>query len=722
MDLKSFIEDRLKLTQVQFAELIGEEQSDVSRWVKSGEPPLVVIEKIAQRTGTDFNTLLGYKKPIPKAFELNSTWEKADFTKRSLTDYISSALEKMELPDEQRKSYLDDLYNGVQSRIVKPKITIVGRSDTGKSTLINALLGMDKLPTAWTPTTSIAVYIKHIADKPAYIEEDVWVFANRVGEEDLWNERLLYDEGYCRKWKIGAGRYEILSSFGTRQGENYTKNAGSAVMFLDAPILNTCDIIDLPGYGTDTESDDNITFKVTQRADIIIYLSQANGFMRIEDITYLKSNIRELPIWERSGENKLKPLSNLFVVASQAHTINNGNPDELQKILNTGCSNLLKTLPDEYWSDRKNASGYNADDYGPNELKKRFFAYTTDIPDLCKKFDEEFRIILEALPLVINDRAKQFVSEYIKFHKPNLLHEIEKYEGIVRARDKYILLLKSIEDNELSRVQENDGRKKKIRLDIKRLCSESINEFAQYCSEEINTDALVAQIEVRGVKRKKEDIEQFGSQLSSIIHEKCTIILAEKSENLSELTEGYLSGFSKSIQMTFANCHIRSDFDTGFHFVSTLAKFGVAGGFSAFIAGNAVRAGASLFFAKGLGGGAVALSSAVGGPIGIAVGLLIAGTLGVVEIFGGGWKTKVAKKIVKAFEEDNIVEKYRIGIYEYWEQTGAAFEHAATALDNDWEEYVKNLHETVDGYDVEKIEYKIASLKCVTDFFDNIPL
>lgn len=177
------------------------------------------------------------------------------------------------------------------------------------------------MPTSWTPTTSIAVYIKHISDRPAFIKEYALVFNNHLGSENMWNERQLYDEQYCRSWKIAAGGVEILRSFGTRQGENYDKEAGAAVIFLDAPVLKTCDIVDLPGFGTETESDDNITFAATQKSDVIIYLSQANGFMKIEDITYLKRNINELPVWENKSSNALSPLSNLFIVASHAHTV-----------------------------------------------------------------------------------------------------------------------------------------------------------------------------------------------------------------------------------------------------------------------------------------------------------------------------------------------------------------------------------------------------------------
>ena len=168
----------------------------------------------------------------------------------------------------------------------------------------------------------------------------------------MWNAKRLDDEEYCKKWKIASGKVDILRKFGTRQGGGLSTKAGSAVVFIDAPILLNCDIVDLPGFGTETRSDDEITFKAAQRTDILIYLSQANGFMRIEDSTYLKQNVRNLPVWEKKGENKLKPLSNLFVVASQAHTVNYGNKVQLDNILSSGCENFEKTLSKEYWNSR----------------------------------------------------------------------------------------------------------------------------------------------------------------------------------------------------------------------------------------------------------------------------------------------------------------------------------------------------------------------------------
>ena len=726
MDLKSFREDKLNIkTQTAFAELIGVDQSSVSRWEKDPDSiPFQIIQRILEKTGASYEELTGWKKPIPDPLNVEDTWKKVDFTKCTLSEYIANALEQIKLSEEDRKAYIDDLSTGINASLIKPKVAIVGRSDTGKSTLINALLGVDKMPTSWTPTTSIAVYIKHISDRPAFIEEDAWVLTNHLGSENMWNERQLYDEEYCRSWKIAAGGVEILRSFGTRQGENYDKAAGAAVVFLDAPILKTCDIVDLPGFGTETESDDQIMFAATQKSDIIIYLSQANGFMRIEDITYLKRNISELPVWEDKNTNTLSPLSNLFIVASQAHTVNSGNRAQLTEILDVGCKNLLKTLPNGYWAEREKASNYTYDNDGYAELRARFFAYTTDIPDICKPFNEKLTEILEALPVIINKKTIAFVRSYVASRKPNLIGEIQKYEGMVTEREKYEVLLKEIEQNELSRVRDNDIRKKNIRTEISRLQTESIDEFSSYISSVINVDALVKLIRKQGIKNKRNDVELFGSSLQSMLQAKCESILKVKSETLSEKTKDYITAFSESIAKPFENNSINVDFDAGWAFASALSALGMIGGFGTFLASTI--SGVLLFAGAGLGIGTSiwfgVVTSSIFGPIGIAVGLLIAGGLGIAKLFGGGWEKGVAKKIVSAIEKNNIPSKYRTGITHYWEQTGSAFEQAAAKLDEDWNAYVENLRQIINSYDINEIQHKIATLKMLSIFFDNIPL
>ena len=726
MDLKSFREDKLKIkTQAAFAELIGVDQSSISRWEKDPDNiPWQVIQTICMKTGATIEEVTGWKKPVPEALNIKDTWEKADFTKHTLTEYISLALEKMDIPEEYKKAYIDELRSGIAFNLVKPKVAIVGRSDTGKSTLINALLGTDKMPTSWTPTTSIAVYIKHVSDKPSFIEEDAWVFTNQVGEETMWDERKLHDEEYCRSWKIAGGGVEILRSFGTRQGENYDKEAGAAVVFIDAPVLKTCDIVDLPGFGTETESDDNITFATAQKADVVIYLSQANGFMRIEDITYLKRNIKGLPVWEKNGENSLAPLSNLFIVASQAHTVSNGNRIQLKEILDVGCTNLLKTVSEDYWLDRKTTSGYDYDNNGYQELRSRFFAYTVDIPDLCEPFHTALTEILEALPSIIDKRTKDFIKNYVESRKVIMANEISKLAGLLSEREKYVGLLEEIEKNELFRTRENDDRKSQIRAEIARLSHESVEEFSSFVAETINVDALVKRLKSQGIKNKKADIELFGSSIQSMIQGKCEKILNQKSEVLSQKTSEFIDSYSSSISHSFEKNDIKIDFDAGWAFASALSTVGLLGGFGTFLAstvyGTVIFAHAGLSFGTSVLAGA--FSASVLGPIGIALGLVIAGGLGLVKLFGGGWEKSVAKKIVATFDENNINEQFRTCIKEFWKNTEDAFNKAAAMLDADWDNYVANLRNTVKEYNVPELQHKVEVLKYLSEFFDRIPL
>lgn len=58
MDLKSFREDKLKITQSAFAKLIGVEQSSISEWEKNPDSiSLSVIQKILEKTGVSYEEL-----------------------------------------------------------------------------------------------------------------------------------------------------------------------------------------------------------------------------------------------------------------------------------------------------------------------------------------------------------------------------------------------------------------------------------------------------------------------------------------------------------------------------------------------------------------------------------------------------------------------------------------------------------------------------------------
>jgi GTP-binding protein EngB required for normal cell division/DNA-binding XRE family transcriptional regulator len=723
MDLKSFRENKLKMTTEAFAKIIDVKKSDLLEMEKDeNKITVTILQKIASKTGLRFEDIIGYKKPEPKPINSANMWKKPDFTKRNLVDYIRTSLDKYNISNRIQNAYVNDLNTGINGLIKKPLVLFVGRSDAGKSTMINALLGVEKMPTSWTPTTSIAVYIKHASDRPSFIKDDVWIFANKRGNASMWDVSRIQDQEYCLSWKIGSGDVTMLKSFGTRQGDKYKENAGSAVVFVDSPILNNCDIIDIPGYGTENSNDDIIKNDVTQVADVIIYLSQATNFMQIGDINYLKDNISRLDVIEKRNENSLNPFSNLFIVASQAQNVDHGNVENIKTILDTQCDALVNTLPDKYFKTREQLSGYKYKTANARqELRARFFAYTTDIPDLCEPFNNDLTALLESLPSIIDEKAKNFVREYTKNRKPNLSAEIKKYEGIIKEHDKYIALLSSIEENEPERAYNNSQRNKEL-LDFIRSCkNESRAEFINYFALNINKDAIKKFIKERKVKNKKEDVEQFGSWLQSDLQSHCEGILRLKSENLKNKTTDYVKAFSDGISTSFDSNNVKIDFDAGWEFTKSLAKFGVFGGLGSFILGISSFAIGSAAFVAGV-GGTIALISAGLGPIGVAVGVLTAAVLGVIRLFGGGWEQSIAKKIVEAYEKEDVNGKFLKGIDKYWGDTEKAFNHAASDLENEWLRYVEDLRQTVDSYDMDDLQLNLSTLRTIEDFFENIPL
>lgn len=191
MNFKSLREDKLKYTKEQMAKLCNVDLATIDEWEENNNPPMKAIEDIAKGTGLDFNSILSYEKPVVEKIVLKDNWQKADFTKKTLFTYIDDNLDKLNISKELREKYLDELQEGLNQNLIKPKISFVGRSDTGKSTLINSLLGENMMPASWTPTTSIAVYLKHSNDKPNFMKNNVCIFSSTLDGEDAWNEKKI---------------------------------------------------------------------------------------------------------------------------------------------------------------------------------------------------------------------------------------------------------------------------------------------------------------------------------------------------------------------------------------------------------------------------------------------------------------------------------------------------------------------------------------------------
>lgn len=731
-DLKDFRQNVLKMTQEEFAKLIGVRQDSVSRMEKTPEAiDLTILLKIAEVTGTTLDELVGYKKSLPKALQVENTWESSAFIKKTLLEYIKTKAEDLPLSSEIKyEKIIRDLEKMINTTLVKPSVAIVGMSDAGKSRLINSLLGIDKMPTSWTPTTSVSVHIKHIDDRPAFIMDEVWIFK---GDKNGFDTKKLYDEQYCKRWQIANGPASILGEYGTRQGEKYDiEEASAAVVFVDSSILQICDIVDLPGFGTgDRRNDDILAQKSREFADVVVYMSIANGFLRATDIEFIKSTINSLPVIENK-ENGLRPLNNLYVVASQAHTVDNGNKTELTKILDAGSNRLFNLVPEEIWENREEQSGYI---HTEATLRNRFFTYTTDKPYLRDSFENEIKQLLEKLPSIINRNAIEAIKKHIEDLKLHLKREINQYKGFLEEREIYKKKLDDITKNEPIRINENEKAREAVINSIKTLHKETIIDFEQVFTSVISVDNIVGIIKEKKYKKKKEEMELLAGYLSSKLQAKMQTILKLKSEELNKVIDKYLKDFN--VQINKFESELKSHdipFDSVKIFASGLAGLATFGGLAIW-ASTLGNLGAYILVAKGVsvlsalgisvaGGtaGAASLVAAIGGPITLGIALAVIVGLSVFAFASGGWQKSIAKKLVKEYSKKDALGQFVLEINKFWIDTESAFNTAADHLDSEWRKHVEDLHEMVNASSIQEIQESILKAERLQCFFDEMPL
>ena len=733
MVLKDFREFHLKMNQQQFAEYLGLSLEKIKEYEEKPDViPFGIFKKLADKTGMTLDEITGYTPPKVEPIKPDPTWDLADLTRKTLIDYIKRFSENWQkVWGELYYKHIDELETGVQNAIKKPKIAFVGRSDVGKSTLINCILGDDKMPVSWNPTTSIAVYIKHVNDRPAFITDDVWIF--KRDETDAWDENRLDDEEYCNQRKIACGGIDILKSYGTHQGDQFNEDkVGAAVIFSDSEVLKNCDIMDLPGFGTGKKGEtDSDTLKVSAGADILLYMMLANGFMRDEDFAYLQNALEQLKPLESVDNSEIGYLSNLFIVASHASAVNGGNPDQLKRILARGCSDFYKSFSDDFWKEREKASGVK---YTEESLRKRFFTFDPKIPDLCRDLEKNLKSAAELLPKLIDEKAKLFVKGFAESKSINLDEEIKSYNKMVSEKEKYEAMLEEIDKAEPERVNTAQNARMEVKGKIGDLCRTSISDFADQYSRIISVDHIVDTIDKKDLKNKKEDRNILLAHIASALKTELESVVEKKSEELKKIIDDYISEFQASaMNAKIGSLGINFTFNAKTAFASGLAGLATFGGL-AFWASTLGNLGAYILVAKGVsilaalgistGGTAAVISgiAAIGGPITLAIALSVLATATIFSIFSGVWKKSLAKQIVKAYDKENALEKYKQILNKFWDDTQIAFDAAADNMEKEWQEKVANLRGLINNYDVDDLLRRIKAAGEMKGFFTDIPL
>lgn len=507
--LKDIRLNSLGFSQAEMAQRLNMSLSDYLS-IEDGEIKLDLLMRLAQSVNMSIEELLSSQKE-EVSFEIEDKWTTIDEIKEGLNAFLKtqeSTIKK--ISDPYFSKQLDNLVKTVNTLARKPRIAVVGKSDVGKSTLINCLLGSKSLPEAWTPTTSIIIYARHISERPKYLKDNVIVFKSD-SSNSVWEPSRSDDEKYTLSLQIAKGDYALLNEYGARKnGAVIYHEATAAVVYIDSPILRNCDILDLPGYGTGDRKEDDSLLRQVNGVDILIYMSLANGFFRGDDILWLQNELPNLNNLSKDT-NELKPLDNIFIVASQAHTVANGSMEQLSLILDKGSERFESTLPKDYW---KRMGMKVKHDY----FRSRFYTYSTNQKDLRKDFDESLSSILEILPQLLAANISETVHSHIKNSIKEVENHVRSFRGILDARDKKKKIVAEIEKGRTSGLRKIENLKSTLKKDIEQFQSKSCRQFTAEFNETVTVDYIKSIIKDRGYKNKEDDIRLLVATLSNEIN------------------------------------------------------------------------------------------------------------------------------------------------------------------------------------------------------------
>ena len=699
------------ISQADMANFLGISQSQVSRYEQDPENvPAGVLRKWLQLCG-DIASSKGIDVANPRT----------EITTRIklIEDYVS--VEPVNTQDQRitpssvtATQFLAGLYIAAR----KPRIGVFGKFDSGKSSLLNVLLGNNRLPTSFQPTTSTISIIRHISEKPSWQAEDVWVMKRGFDLDKVDNEK------HCDEHKLFAGGYEALRQYGTHNGSGKTQDAFAAVVYIDAPLLNCADFLDLPGYGHNEEDKDRAEM-ARKLVDVLLYLSPATGFMDQNDLLYLSVLLRNLACMPVDHMNA-NSLRNVYVIATHSHHL---SPVALEEMLQTAVNRCFKHL------DNTLASRADPISQPPcsKDFGQRFFTFSADDAGIRGRFESD---LVELLTDILPKRSLCTLNNQVEMAKKSAReawsNELDKLMKALQEREQAQVEYNKIIDGEPERLAMKAAQEKRIHNLIAYYATQSESHILQTFAKKTTVSAIEDMIRQR-YDDKKEGHKLAAPYLLEVLQTTIEEWIRAKSSDLGKEIDTFLEDYGPKIDGSRL-----SDgwtFNARVAFMGALSGLGTVGALAAWaaLAAAGSNLGGYILVAQivgwlssigiSLGGAATVISivSALGGPITIAVGLGTIVAAAVWAIFGDSWETKLAKKINRTLAEKCVQQRFIDGVAEYWADTHVGFDIAIQKTEEAFQEQLKALQSLAFSTSKEELEHACLHAEKMRDFFGGIP-
>jgi len=733
--------EKAGLSQAELAARLKLSEAEISRYEQDpGTIPTELLFRWAQALGTDIYTLMASAIPLPPPVDAGDPYRQLHRNLSLLEQYVTDSSPGGELNIPNAPPTPEDIRKQIDRYRQKPNLVLVGRYDSGKSHLANTLMGGKILPSQHQPATRVITFVRHIDDRPVWFQEQVSILA-----EDFWPRvekgnqffdlTLLDSQRWFERHCIKAGSLDILQQHVVHNHLSETKVEGhSAIVYVDAPILKSCNIVDFPGYSdkADQKSEDvKKANSAVQIADLILYTSPVNGFMDAQDFTRLKSLLKLLPSPESYDED-FPTLGNLFIIATQANP--SISDSDINSVLEIGSLRLYKDMDESILEER---STRLKRPIKKENLQMRFFAFWAETPRRWENLEKE---LISVLGQSLSKARKNRIDNEIKLLKSEtsekITKQIEAYEQTKFELEQRQRELEVLEKEEPKRLAQLKQRRNQVQQRINELREKTQGSFKQTYTTTVNVSAVEEMIRNR-YKDQKEAKEYAAGYLIGQLQSKLETYIKANSDvlktDIDKFLNAYEEVFLKLPKLRLGSISI--PFDPKGAFIGGLAGASGVGALAVWAA-SLGNLGAYILAAKfvsllsvlgiSISGGVatvVSFISAIGGPITLGIGLFAAAVFLGLALFGGSWEHRLAKKIVSHFEEQKVLDKLLEGNNEYWRDTTKAFDLGANAVEEQFQEYIEHLREICSDSEVsrEKVENLLSVLGELKDFFGGIP-
>ncbi|MFW6597330.1 helix-turn-helix domain-containing protein [Propionibacteriaceae bacterium Y2011] len=630
-DLKS-LREAAGLSQQQLAEQLGHlqpqetwDQSKVSRYERDPESVpagayLAMLRILGQ-------TQMVVEGPDLPGVDVGSPYASL----REQLDTIHSVVEDGQLSgvDEDAAQSVSDLTRSFRE---KPRVALLGKFDAGKTTLINTLLGERHLPTGFQPQTWLPTYVMHTEDRPPFIEHDVILMRHGL-DMRRWRERDHFRQHMGR-----AGSFDLL------ERDEVTHDEGLALAFCDAPVLRSCTLIDMPGFG---ESMDSIGLTEIARFEAVIFADSCNGFLDGTSLTQLTEAVNMLRSESQTSESW---LSRVAVTATHAHSG-----------ISSSTMNSLLSSAAQRWDRHMGTIDPNGSTTAA-DLRQRMTAFAPENSERVRDFLENIRTMLKnTLPEQHISSAQETFDLLYRSLRSSLTERQEEAEYSARHSDELAAAADALERDRAEFMSVTDTKAIAAREQIQQLSVASVGSTKSILDS--YTPERIEVIIRRGFTERKDASRNAPALIHSAIRTKIEKDLSRQASQLSTILDGFGDSLSKTLDdLPGATGKLRAGPGMRARFVGGLgggalgaAGVGAIGAYAATL-GNL---GAYILVAQGVGvlstlgisvgGGAAAVTAvaAIGGPITLGLAAVAVTAVVGTRLVRGDWRKQLAREIHK---------------------------------------------------------------------------